>query len=103
VLCIKAESAASETVLIAARTTAPRPPAAAAHLEAHHKALHLLTVWRKVARLDGQAAPSAVAQHGLTVGVPRHTVGALCFKHDTLWLSVGWLVGWLGGWLGAWV
>lgn len=41
---------------------------------ANHKALHLLLVYGKVARLDVEVTIAREAQHVLTLGVPGHTV-----------------------------
>jgi hypothetical protein len=39
---------------------------------------------REVPSLDDQLPVAAVAQHVLKVAVPRHTVGAFCFKEQLL-------------------
>lgn len=41
---------------------------------AHHKALHLLLMYRKVASLDVQVTIAREAQHVLTLSVPCHAV-----------------------------
>lgn len=56
----------------------------AAHLEAHHEALHLLHMQREVPCLDDQLAIAAEAQHVLKVAVPSHAVGALRLKQQLL-------------------